>query len=653
MPSKKDPSNIKVGSGRAGKESVPKSSLTFKVDSGVDDWVQADNVLVNEPPDLSGQNAQLLFDGLNSVAPEPRPNMIGQSTVPENDGAVTVTPTPVEDTTYSNGTRSGLGADFIVNTQTITLSGILFPADRGVLAVTVDGVPTSVLNLRAIFVEGEPGSVTKPSRSAGQNDYVADSDARGDVLGFSQGFSLTDRFPALTEYPSGEYDAFDRRHTPYQLAKYEVDVDLGAAGESKFVGIQHFKSYSDFEAWINSDPYEIWVQHTVLSNVFYDSDTTTIPSITSYSFAANDTTQSGTTPGRYLSGVEYYKPSDDYSVSWQAEGMFDDSLLKTGAVQLRWLEREDGPISEFHYSEGWVPDPLSPGGTASYTNATFDVTANPHVELSGEVLTAKPQLLVQDPFGRQDTSNYTDSNLLIHTGPYSGVDPRVENFDNEEARYTFTDVLSGTLMVPDGTGSSWDSEAMIGETELQVRGIPVSHSVPEGMTGGELSWPDTDYSTGHYPTQRWDSNGSSYMAQRDYSSLTMTDDLRTFFRAFDLEGPKTIFKIRLTGNPDTSAGHTTFAESIVSQDEGVIITTLDPNTIIGKVLNQTLSQGGGMLSYEEESKHSVLLECKIDTPPLENGSGLYPLSLGVFISKDKSAATSGDFALYRIEILDR
>jgi len=667
MPRKDSPDEIKVGSGQAGKGSVTGSSLTINVGGSGSGTAATDAINVNSetPPQLSGDNVQHNLNGINSLAPTPVPNRIGETANAKNSGAVNTTPDAVV-ANYTDGTTNGVPTSDLFNQQNITFEGTLFPADRGVLAVELDGTFVGALNLTVIFYEGGPEVTAAPSRVVGQNDYTAGSMTVGTVDGLPQLFDLSDRLPALSDYDrtnfpflgGGDdpvYDAYDFNYTPYQLAKYSFTVDLGASdGPKGALVFYHFKTVSDYEAARDGDPYKTWSE-TALHNPYHDADTTTVPAITSYSFVPNDTSIA-TTP-HYLSGIAYYSSNlDDFTVDWGVDGLFANSFLANDAAQIQWLG-QDYPTHDFPYSDH-APDPILTSSSASYSSGTFAPTA-PTDPLEQKVYTASPDLKVRDPFGRSDTSVYSGDNVLLVEGtPLGAVDTsehKVENFVHEYTRYSFLDLVMEMNMLPDGSNSSWDPAATLDDSgidvgDLQVRGIPSAHYVPEGITGGELAWPDTDYSTGHYPSTRDGSN-----PQRDYTALsTPAENRRAYLRAFDLGAPKANFAVRVVGHPTSGS---TLAENLLTIADGVSAAGIDistwyPTDFSGTHWQLPVENGGALVSYEIESDYSVVMNLSLPNPASAFAS-FYPVICNISMRAGTPVATEGTFAIYKIEILDR
>lgn len=668
MPRKDSPDKIKVGSGQAGEGSVTGSSLTINVggSGGGTAATDAINVDSETPSRLSGNNVQHNLNGINSLAPTPVPNRIGEVANPKNSGAVNTTPDVVIGH-YTNGTNTGVVGVDLFNQQTVTFDGTLFPADRGVLAVEMGGTFVTALDLEAIFHEGDSEDTTAPSRVVGQNDYVAGTNTMASVDSLPQLIDLTDRLPALKDYTRSNfpflaagsdpvYEAYGFAYTPYQLARYSFTVDLGASDGGKGnLTFYHFKSRADYDAAKAGDPYKTWAEE-LLYNPYHDSDTTTAPAITSYSFVPNDTTQAATPT--HLSGISYYNSNQDsFTVSWGADGLFANSFLADDAAQLQWLG-QSYPTHDFPYSDH-APDPILTSSSSSYNEVNFSPAA-PVAPLDQKVYTASPDLKARDPFGNSDTSVYPgDKVLLVEGTPLGGVDPseyKVENFVHEYARYSFYDILADVILLPDGTDSSWDPTAALDASgalmgDLQVRGIPSSHYVPEGVTGGELAWPDTDYSTGHYPSTRDGVN-----PQRDYTALAApTGGRRAYLRAFDLGAPKSNFSVRVVGHPTNGS---TLADDLFTMADGVSVSgidilSVDPTDFSEGVYWQLpVEDAGALVSYKVESDYSVVMDLSLPDPASES-AGFYPVICYITMREGAPVATEGTFAIYKIEILDR
>lgn len=663
MPRNTDPTDIAVGSGRAGQGSVTSSSLTFTPGSGgsgLSPVVLAEDVISEEPANLAGTNVQENLNVINDLAPLPRPNRLNESSNPLNLPGLTYSPEPVLGR-ISDGTATGTLA-YVINTGTMDISGILYPADRGVLAIKLDGTVVQAINLSNVFTEGDPEATAAPARVVGQNDLTSPG-ASAAVDGLPVDITLIDRLPQLTDYtradfpflPAGDdpvYEAFGEDYGGYQLAKFTATVTLpGSTGNAGVLEIVHYRTEDDYFADKNALSYETFADFQPFANALYrDADTSTAVAISAFAFDANDISTSAESTLRTLSGVTYYGPVDNYDASFTASGVYDDTFIED-AARVRYVPGPlDGSTDTITYTD-YSTGAISPGDSAVFNDGTYQVSLDSE-EL---VFISEPELVVRDPFGREDTLVDNSIRLLIHTATTfrtpSDVPPAsrllVENFIDETTRYASGDFSFGVILNPDGTGSTFDPTASLAGNELEVRGIPPEHTIPTGLTGlgGELAYPDRNYSVSHYP------NNPGGSAQPNYSGSTGT---RVYFRAFGLSSPSKDFQFRVVGLP--TAGNTLAQDLAISGREsfsptGVLIYFVNGTQTIP--IAQPIDLGGAMVSMVEESDNSVLYTVHLDNYPLEVGStGVYSYLLGVSIEDSSTAATGGDFALLKLELIE-
>jgi hypothetical protein len=70
-------------------------------------------------------------------------------------------------------------------------------------------------------------------------------------------------------------------------------------------------------------------------------------------------------------------------------------------------------------------------------------------------------------------------------------------------------------------------------------------------------------------------------------------------------------------------------------------------------VGQSVELGGALVDYVVESANSVLFTLRMGSYPLLNAAtGLYSYFFAVGIEDASTAATGGDFALYKIELIE-
>jgi len=661
MPRNTDPSQITVGAGRAGQGSVDSSSLTFTPGGGaaLQPDVLAEDVESVEPPLLGGENVQVNLNVINDLAPLPRPNRLDETQNPLNLPGLAYNPTPALGR-YPDGTATGAVAR-LVNVQDLEISGILYPADRGVLAVKLDGTVVQAIILRNLFTEGDPEASASPARIIGQAD-VPVAPASAAIDGLPVDITLSDRLPQLTDYtranfpflgagPDPVYDAFAVDYAGYQLARFVITVDLGlTSGLRGIIELVHYKTAEDYFADKAAQPYEAFADFQLFAEPLYrDADVATGVTINSYTFTPVDDADTAEATPRVMSGVTYYGPADDFELTTDVDGLYADTFLED-ALRLRYNNGSNEGAQSPLYTD-YSPNPILTGSTATAAALTLQFEPD-----DGELaLIGSPELLGTDPFNRQDIEVNSDARNILGnaavTFQFPGDIPPVsriqtENFIDEVTRYAGAD-LATVQPDPRGVNSTFDPE-VFGASDLQVRGIVSGHTIPAGVSGlgGELAYPDTNYSVNHVP------NLPGGVAQPNYSGLTGT---RSYLRAFGLTKPTRDFQLRVIGNP--TAGAADLSEDLLAvgrtgvSSSGVALAFFNGLSTLTVGLSTEL--GGAMLAYEVESTQSVLFTLRMATFPLYNSaSGYYAYYFAVSIQDGSTAATGGDFAIYKIELIE-
>lgn len=650
MPSKKNPASLSIGQGLAGQNSVTQNSIVGNGGGvGGGGLVLGSQVSILPPLAISGDNVQEHVDGIAGLAPEV-PNLLGSNTKPQNPSNLTTVPTLV-----TGLTGDPASAVTVTTTNPLVVEGILFPADRGILCAEIDSgagyVPVCALNLEVVFTEGSPEATVAPARIVGQNDYVAGSNVNADVDGLPQNINLTDRLPRLTDYTRASfpflaagvdpvYDAYAEAFGGQQLARVQVNIPLAAPGLIGAVRLVHYRDLTEYlkgKAGLTAVAYST----NILSTNLYLDQSAVAVAIGSYTLVPSDTADSAEVGAarRALSGILYYSDGDTFALNFAGTGLYDDTFLNEG-FRLRSDPGSDVRTDPLVYT-GYSPSGTAAGDPSSqaipaYTNATFGVVA------------ATPELIAEDPQGNTDTFAYVGSTILLNASPTFGVaNATLEYFDHEVSRYTVAVGGDPTnTMLPDGTGSTFSSTADItGDVELQVRGLPAGR-VRLTDRGGELAYPDTDYSAGHYPT-----TSDGVTAQRDYSAALAIP--RGYARAFDMGGQKLRGKLRIVGTP-TAGSANLYEDFQVSTSTGVSIAVAPAGVpeAIHRNLGRPLGDGDGCaVDVVIESANSVVIEFQLNTLPVKQ-SGVFPLALLILLDGTGAASTAGEFGIQKIEYLD-
>ncbi len=618
MPSTKDP-NIVVqpGPGLLPAGVVPASSLLFIPGGGASAALQ---VHINNPhdahfahaigvdpyyPPLSGPTVDPILTSVGGVVDGEsvldfinqfkalipvRPNSIGFSTAPGGTGvpswgtlnALGVGPGTSVTGGYANGTNVTF-SHFLVPTGSATFatSGIIFPADRGVLAFysTTAGnffnsgqtTLVAALSLNDTAPAGIPNAAFNESlRAVEQVNYVA-SDAGLDF------FSLTFRLPYLTSYasyPGTPFGPFSNNFPSYQLAVFALAAQAVATGNAQSFLLVHWKEtyattltaiqptnltlstltgtncYSAVPVAGNFDDNTQPVYNVNRHNVFRDSNSGSAPVGTS--FVSSPT---GTLTTQYLSGVQYYNSTGlAFNVDIQATGLFANSF-QTGSsdsppnVPTQFHSAFDPIQMNFTNFGGSVfPIPYyamkKHGGGSAYTD-----TNSPQPSDTGEYTNAALAIYLPAPFMptggyAQLPANlrtpfletvYTDPNkyLLDTYAPGAESTTVYEPLVDEYYRYftSFDPTSSATVPIVPSGGNVFPSSTpfVTAGGDLQV-------------VGNELIYPQTNYDVATFlPAQT---------SAQNYSGFPGGDGanhLRRYLRAVDTGFATAVGWIRLRG----------------------------------------------------------------------------------------------------------
>jgi len=623
MPSKRNPVNIRVGSGLAGRGSVAVTSVTFSTGSA-GSTTRASEVINETPIQLSGDNVQEHINQVALQAPTPLPNQIGETSNPLNSGAVDTNPASVAGLFGAGATAAAL-----VDNTNVTIEGIIFPADRGILVLEADGVEVAALDLNSVFVEGTTEDTSAPTRGIGQNDYVAGSNPNGTVSALPQ-FGLRDRLPVSASY-GGTYDDYPQDFPGQQLATFTVTVTQTADTLVDY-DVIHYRSVRDYDAKALGRKYgEADVPTGPALDVYVDG-TAGAPTAAAFALTPGDTASLG---AKNLSGLEVYDPAvDALETSYTVNGLFANSFLERGITILQQPGQTDNQLEIIHtdYDGG---NPVA-GQVASFSGViTFPGFKS--VELD-------PVLVASNPFGATSSLTSTTPEILLMNG--LAFDTRgsvpvarltTETFKDEAARYQAGNVL----MEPDGTGSTFDSTVDLSAGEAQVRPVSVGGDL-DLAEGGELGYPQTDYSTGYFP-----------LNTADYSAFA---GAARYYRSFDMGGPYREGRFRIVGIPVSANifedfrwdGTVNTAVNDFGHPEGLRIDINTNPTVAPDIdLGRPYGQGGALTGFTIESANSVVVDFLLDEAPELSPEGFYPVRMGVTWTGNAGTAV----VLYKIELL--
>jgi hypothetical protein len=567
---------------------------------------------------------------------------------------------------------------FIVpNTSTtFAMSGLVFPADRGVLAFYsstngnfFDSAHTTLvaaLSLNDSAPAGIPNAAFNESlRTAQQANYVA-TDSGFDFFG------LTFRLPYLTSYsayPGTPYGPFPNNFFSFQLAVYSLAAQAIAGGNAQsFLLVQWKETYATSLGAIQ--PASLTIGNLTSVNCYsavpsggnFDDNTQAVYSVNRHN-VFRDTVEStpagtvftsapvGSTTTIFLSGVKYYNSTGlEFNVNVEATGLFSNSF-ETGSstsppnVPLQFASTLDPIRMSFaNFGGGTLDVPYysmnkfggsaysntntpQPGDTGQYTNATMAiVSASSFCPIGGAAQ------LVANLFTPFKSASITDANKYLYdtynqTG--SGISTtQSEPLVDEHYRYVVSPdptTVSTLPIVPAGGNIFPSSSALVtGDSNLQV-------------VGHEIVYPLTNYNVATFlPSQT-----------PNYSSIAGADGtyyLRRYLRLFDTQTPVNSGNIIITGvaasNFAVSSaffdGGETTGHLSASPNGGMIIQIKIPGVTGWLDLGRAFGSPGvgtsnffGCATLTVTSGSTVTVSYNSTSFTGNNGSGQFPLAVRV------------------------
>ena len=626
MPSNKDPNQVvNPGPGLLPAGVVPASALLFIPGSGASAALQAH---INNPHDahlahaigvdpyypgrvgptpdpilssvggvVAGESVLDFINQFKALIPPP-PNTLGSSIavggtgVPNwghlNASGIGTGTTVTGGYAQSAGTGQPVTFTHFLTPSTVTTfttSGLLFPADRGVLAFysTTGGnffnagqtTLLAALSLNDTAPSGIPHAAFHEGiRNGGPGGPapLQQVNYTGSGSGLDQ-FSLTYRLPYLMSYAAYSgvpFGPFPNNFPYYQLAEFVLASQTVSVGNSQSFLLVHWKEtyatsltaiqpshltlssmtttncYSAGPVSGNFDDNTQPIYNVNRHNIFVDSSSGSSPVGTVFTSSPN-----GTTTTAYMSGVQYYNSTTfGFTLDIQATGVFAQSF-QTGS-----LDAPPNVPAQFHsasnpiqldftnFGGGIQPFPyyeLEKHGGSAYSNSNSPQPGDT-VELSSSLLIYTPSPFCPQGGYAQLPANlrtpfhettYTDTNKYLFDSYTPGALPTTtyEPFVDEYYRYasSFNQTSSSTVPIVATGGNVFNSTLALssGGQSLQVMG----HA---------LGYPQTDYNVGtFFPAQSVDYSG--------FPGGDGANHVRQYVRAVDTGTARNTGWIRLRG----------------------------------------------------------------------------------------------------------
>lgn len=717
MPSLKDPNQIvNPGPGRLPANVVPASALLFVPGAGGSaaltahitnprDAHLASAIGINPyyPPGISipllasvggvidGESVLDFIKQFKDLIPA-RPNSIGFN-VPA--GVTSGIPTwgALDSTSvtggYANGTNVTFSHFLVPNgTTTFATSGIVFPADRGVLAFYkntsgnfFDAGNTTLVAYLSLN-DSPPAGITPNAAFTESLRQVQQANYTGG--GGVDLFSLTFRLPYLsnyTPYPGAPFGPFSTNFFSYQLAAFSLAAQAISVGDAQSFLLVHWReTYATSLTAIQ--PANLTVGNLTSSNCYsaagntFDDNTTTLfnvnrhfvfrdsGSATAPTGATFTSAQNGTPTTVPLSGVQFYSNGATplhWTVDITANDLFGNSFL-TGSsdnppnvpaqfhsaadpMQIDFstfggglllvpyynLKKSGGSI----YSASNTPAPADVG---EYVNAALAIVSPSSASPNGGFGQLKANL--RDPFNGPvvftDTLDYL-FNSYAQSGGGTLSSTTFEPFVDEQYRYSlsFDPTGSSTVAIIPAGGNVYPSASVltIGGADLQE-------------VGNLLVYPQTNFSTASFrPT-----------AQPNYSTIPGGDGgshLRRYMRAFDTGIPRNTGQLRIRGlaqsafqinaayDGSETTGHATGGAIIQIKVPGGGTGWLDLGRNLGDPGVATLDFYGCATSFTI-SGPDVLVRYNTTNFTSNNGSGIFLLFVRVTLINGTGTGLSVD-----------
>jgi hypothetical protein len=704
MPSNKSPSFVNPGPGKLSAGQVPSSSLSFPVGGGdldahLNDPVDAHMSWAIGIPEVNPTTGQALlasaggpYDGesvmdaltsLSDLLPV-KPDKVGyDSGAIPNSGITNWTPAmTVGGSAIHGGFKSGSAAIVtkyltpVGSIGTQTIGGMVFPADRGVLAVyhTTNSNffnPAETTLVSALWLGSSvlaPAGIAsanfiEATRSSGQTNYTPTGTGLDSI-------TLIDRLPYLSSYPGGQYTAFGSNFYAYQLGKYRFPVSIVAGNSGSYLLVHWKETYATTLASIQ--PANLTVGNLVTAKCYsaVPSDATAYNNVLRANVFADTLSGSGPTGGSIttspagtattmnLSGIAYYNSTAfQVNVLSTAANVFSNSFLTnisaSSSVPVGYesalpvvqaiMDQFNGTLWSYPLFDGSnvvdnvgslafsLSNPPDPTSVARFSNATQ--TAFTVVSPIPKPVYPNAQVVVRWRGAFSSAADLTSSERYLVNPAYNEstltTDVK-ESFVSESYRYISSySAPSDSVPIHPAGGDVFDSTGTIASGALQVY-------------SGRVVYPTTNFSASQFkPTQ----------TSRDYSAIYSADGANTkrrYIRAFNTGIARNTGKILLTGLSAASfnAANTPDPNEITDHTGGAIVQikvpgatgwldlgrsdgTPDNNKTLdfrgckvgvlesGGVTTVTYSTGGTMTAPNSEGKYLLFVRVTL----IKNGTG--------------------------------
>lgn len=489
---------------------------------------------------------------------------------------------------YDDGAGNSIYTHYVVPNATgnFILTGTLYPADRGVIALYRNTAApfnnfanpfTGASLVGALYlgttnpVPPTPPPVGVPVagfdetlRTTGQANYV--STGAGDDI-----FDLTYRLPYLTSYAPGvPYAPYGQNFYSFQLATFSV-TQVVAAGNAHDWFIVHWRS--TFATSLNAiDPA---VAVLSLADLTAANCYSAVPTVAAdFDDPANDAyainrhhvyrdASSGTTPAlvawptatftantHKLSGVDFYDATGAVTLNYalQVADLFQDSFTLGSSAPIPASYQGTDPLILRLVDFGTADVPYRYDQIADSTATLFSLVNPPAPAddgyLSDPALALVPSSYTVNSFATPystlavaasnvwaNASLANPTKFLWNSWTAAGSTTTQENFVEESYRYATLHVPVATdRIVPTGVGVPYDSTALLSADTNSLQVI-----------GSRIVYPKIDFqaAAGYRP-----------VGQPDYSVLPGTDgvgNLRRHMRAFDTGVARNTGKLRIRG----------------------------------------------------------------------------------------------------------
>lgn len=457
---------------------------------------------------------------------------------------------------------------------TTSLSGMVFPADKGVLAVyhttneAADFFAPGITLLAALWLGSDPPPASIPSASFNQslrNDPSGQLDHIASGTGIDN-LSLIERLPYLASYPGGEYTPFSVNFPTYQLAKFACTLTVVTGASGSYLVVHWREQFATTLAAIQTPTALTLVAANCYSAPPSDgSNFDTVSRAQVFVDASSGTgigagpapssTPAGTVTTTKLSGVDHYNSSGlQFSVTAVANNLFANSYLTNSVASASVpagfestptpcaidLSDFGGPVTSFQlYDQGVASRILNNADGNPFTLvsppatnavASLSVTqpvGGTAVPFASGLPGGRVKVVWSPAFAAPTTQTETQRYLYDAVGT-TGSSSTTESFTDEQFRYvsSFAGVSFSIPLIPAGADDYNSSTVLTSNTaDLQV-------------VSGRLVYPGSNFSSGFSPV------GPNYAAVRSGDSSNLK---RRYVRAFDTGIARNTGRLQLVG----------------------------------------------------------------------------------------------------------